>query len=921
MAPFPPATSHAGLALPSLLRQKFSDELTAKNDQTGRRPKSGRRPKTGIGRHVGSPQNHLGNSARDLVEMPSLVNVWSSSRPQTDHGARSMCSTCCTRRSCLCSAPAPYEIPRSARAERREVRIKSIAHAPVPELELVDIVEESEESKQEEQTPEIKSAKERRGTSAASNGRLLQKLEAKVEKSRARRMTRMETAILSIEEDAFGDDGLEDPACMTSSLKELEQMKVTAHASHTSANSPGRGGARKSTLSVESGKLPALPGALASEISMGLAGSFKVTRQQSEIQKACEDDPPLHHSNADGGHSTPGMASTSSSIASECSPKRGIADGESTRGKPKGQPGSRIKRVELLRSSKVREIREQRQLELKQRQLESLPTSEMEAVREAFKFWRTSDEDTITADGAVRCLAEIGITAKNAEERKAVTKAVDQFFAFYRGEGSEARFDRAAAVGGGKLKVAFSRGLTGLVAGAVAASREQRIGLHDFAIGVVPQVRQKLLEMRSGEMLKQFFQYDDDGSGLLSRAECEEIASRLGLDQRLVDASTTASENSELDFEQFQLLISRGKERLDRQVRRRERAVQAKLNIPDSLFEMFRDDLVALHQIFGCYDCDASGALSMDEIMFMIKEFGLYPKTQRERDEVDEILQQSDVDGDNEFNFVEFLELIRAIREFRQNGKHDEYLESFSKYDRDKGGTLSCIELSELLADLGFVPTTYREQDELAFLIHSVDKQAKGYVTFEEFQVLCQRIEEKLKSMRYEEEIEYAMMQGFNEKQMRTFRWIFDALDADGSGKLDASEVRNALKEMEKKVTAEVFDNAFETLDADGSGELDFQEFLAFMRMMRESEGLFSEGSQQLANRVREIDLRVLRRVLTYFHLSQKYLNSLSQDELVTLFDDYFGVSENANLHDVLKISSVGQLYELAKNRAATRLR
>merc|ERR1712151_379212 len=189
-----------------------------------------------------------------------------------------------------------------------------------------------------------------------------------------------------------------------------------------------------------------------------------------------------------------------------------------------------------------------------------------------------------------------------------------------------------------------------------------------------------------------------------------------------------------------------------------------------------------------------------------------------------------------EFNFKEFLVIVKSIRDYRQDRIRDEQRRSFEFYDKDKGGDLSVAEISMLLSDLGIAPRNRMEQEELALMIHAADEDGSGTIDFEEFQDLSQRIDEKLKQMRYEKEIDLAMANGFTEFQMRDFRWAFDRLDEDGSEHLCALEVQSVLNLMQRNIPAETFEFYFKQLDQDESGELDFLEFLEFMRLMRDGE-------------------------------------------------------------------------------------
>jgi len=271
--------------------------------------------------------------------------------------------------------------------------------------------------------------------------------------------------------------------------------------------------------------------------------------------------------------------------------------------------------------------------------------------------------------------------------------------------------------------------------------------------------------------------------------------------------------------------------------------------------------------------------------------------------------------GSEDINFNDFLEIVWEIRHYRMETAKEEQLDNFKKFDRDGSGSLTCSEISRLLAEIGLTPANRVEQEEISNLISSVDQDGSGFIDFSEFQELCQRIDEKLRSFRYEEEIEFAMCLGFSEQQMRDLRQVFTSLDADASQKLDADEVRIGLAMMNKHVTHKVFEETFRHLDTDGSGELDFLEFLEFMKMIVDQQGPMGnqEEAQKLAQKPKDLDTRILRRVLEYFRLAKHYINALSQEDLVDLFCEYLGLKPDGDLHAALKVKTVGELYEVAE--------
>jgi len=449
-----------------------------------------------------------------------------------------------------------------------------------------------------------------------------------------------------------------------------------------------------------------------------------------------------------------------------------------------------------------------------------------------------------------------------------------------------------------------------------------QIDLLDLALTVVPLVRQALTELRSNDLLKEFFRFDEDGSGKLNQKEIKEIARGMGLDPRSVELQDAKDEIVEIEFETFQEKIIRAREQQERTCRQKERHIQNIASLSEPAFKRFRKDLVPLYDVFVRYDKDKSGSLSKLELFFMLQESGLAPRSLQEKEDMRVIFndfESSDSSSmaSEEINLNDFLEIVWEIRRYRQDKIREKQWERFVKYDKDRSGALSIAEVSKVLADLHLTPANRVEQEQISNLIATVDEDGSGYIDFAEFQELSQRIDEKLRSFRYEEEIEFAMCLGFTEPAMRDLRQVFTNLDADASQKLDADEVRIGLAMMNKHVSHKVFEETFRALDEDSSGELDFLEFLRFMKMIVDQQGPMAnqDEQQKLALRPKDLEKRILRRVLEYFRLAKHYVRSLSHNELIRLFCEYMCVKPEANLHTVLEVKTVGELYVLAQER------
>merc|ERR1719265_2562270 len=116
------------------------------------------------------------------------------------------------------------------------------------------------------------------------------------------------------------------------------------------------------------------------------------------------------------------------------------------------------------------------------------------------------------------------------------------------------------------------------------------------------------------------------------------------------------------------------------------------------------------------------------------------------------------------------------------------------------------------------------------------------------------------------------MRLGFTEVHMRELLQVFSQLDSDSSQRLEREEVRMGIGMMGKQVSHKIFDECFCKLDTEGSGSFDFLEFLEFMRMMADYQCPGeNENVQKLAQRPKDLDIRILQRVLEYFRLTKSY--------------------------------------------------
>jgi len=645
-------------------------------------------------------------------------------------------------------------------------------------------------------------------------------------------------------------------------------LRADSDATHTLKDS-----SLKETASRDLRDVPAVPAA----VSAGQCWAEKTTRPADVSHILIPEDGELEE--------------VTPKLVSEREPRR--------KGQHKMPLRERMKSLDVRRLERLHHDRDEQKQKMRKQLFDDLPESETRALRKAFRIFDFNDNGLLDPRELRQCLHEMGLNGATPQERQEIASICSDCMHADRG-----------------------------------------VDLHEFALDVVGRARLRLGEMRSGKMLRHFFKVDADGSGSLSKRELSEVARTLGIDPRQLKKSSKETpddahglnrsetmpaalhrenggpnhDDKALDFEAFQKMIFAGKENSDRSVREKERAVQNREGLSEELFREFRSDLLMFHDLFLRYDKDESRTLDRGELMIMLWEFGLLSRTQ-DRASIESMLTEADEDGDGTFDFKEFLLIVRRVR-----GHQIQHLETaqrrlFDRYDRDNSGSLCKTEVYELLSDMGQVPMNRKEQDELGRLIEMVDVDGSGTLDFQEMQVLTQRIMEKLEQIRYEEEVNRGLRLGFTEDQLRDMRWVFDSLDVDGSRSLDFIEVKACFQQLGKNAPAEILADSFSQLDDDGSGTLDFFEFLELMRIVRDSDGLFNDEADRLSTKVKYIDSRLLRSVLERFKLTKVYVQSLSKDDLVELFNDFFGLGPDANIHISLGVKKPCELLDKAVER------
>jgi len=158
--------------------------------------------------------------------------------------------------------------------------------------------------------------------------------------------------------------------------------------------------------------------------------------------------------------------------------------------------------------------------------------------------------------------------------------------------------------------------------------------------------------------------------------------------------------------------------------------------------------------------------------------------------------------------------------------------------DKDGDGALSADELSFLLMDMGIPQAKAMEEAEA--MIKSTDDDGSGSIEFEEFATIWQR-----------------KMLSVNESYIHT---VFNVLDADGDGNIDATELAKVL-DMTNEGDDEKIAELIREVDTDNDGKINFEEFRTAMLERNDFKGEGADvgqkldASEVLNNEVGDVDI------------------------------------------------------------------
>ena len=139
--------------------------------------------------------------------------------------------------------------------------------------------------------------------------------------------------------------------------------------------------------------------------------------------------------------------------------------------------------------------------------------------------------------------------------------------------------------------------------------------------------------------------------------------------------------------------------------------------------ELSEQQLEEFHEVFDMFDTDGGGSISNSELGTVMRTLGQYPT----EEEIEQMIQEVDVDGNGEIDFGEFCMLM--VRKMKESEPEEELVEVFKLFDKDANGHIDWYDLDTIFKELGEKLT----ENDLKEMIEEHDHDGDKALSFEEF--------------------------------------------------------------------------------------------------------------------------------------------------------------------------------------------
>eukprot|EP00929_Paragymnodinium_shiwhaense_P031835 TRINITY_DN17755_c0_g2_i1.p1 TRINITY_DN17755_c0_g2~~TRINITY_DN17755_c0_g2_i1.p1 ORF type:complete len:852 (-),score=258.00 TRINITY_DN17755_c0_g2_i1:234-2789(-) len=322
-----------------------------------------------------------------------------------------------------------------------------------------------------------------------------------------------------------------------------------------------------------------------------------------------------------------------------------------------------------------------------------------------------------------------------------------------------------------------------------------QISLDDFA-KIVVSVRQT----RREEMEQLFKDMDEDSSGAIDVRELRRFLWGLGY---TVSTEAVASMIDEVDGDGSGV-IEYGE-------------FEGTVDMIYSRHGFTREERDELLDLYERFDIDGDGEVSAIELAGLLNYYGTPTTLQN----ANKIIVSFDSDGSGSLCKPEFLRAMRS----RLEQDIADARSLFAAYDADMSGEIEGEEMVDLVHRLGYIILP-EVLDEIS---REVAKGKSGLVFEDLFKVI--------NFIRSQE--------GFSSRECNQLKNVFDKFDRSKQGEMREFELTLALNWLGYPVTPALIGKLWIRVDVDKSGNIDHREWLKVLRIMRECD---TEYIQQVLN-------------------------------------------------------------------------
>jgi Ca2+-binding EF-hand superfamily protein len=167
----------------------------------------------------------------------------------------------------------------------------------------------------------------------------------------------------------------------------------------------------------------------------------------------------------------------------------------------------------------------------------------------------------------------------------------------------------------------------------------------------------------------------------------------------------------------------------------------------------------------------------------------------------------------------------------------------FLKFDKNGSGKIDAAELKVAVRTLGL----HISDAELAAMMAAADKDGDGELDYAEFEAMIKNTAEGASDWDLVRRHMGAEDPADVTSAVASVHDAFRAFDRDGSGSIDAAELKMALQHMGLALSAAEVESMMANADKDGDGEIDLEEFEGMMQATAEGAAAWGKIREQSA--------------------------------------------------------------------------